>query len=475
MGRKLQYTLLWFGKSVFTFLRETGIRDSALGRICGNVFYSTIYFFQDLFYYVVSIPEAFLEWFQSRRSSSYDEEEVPFATSGTGEYVLGNTVRTTRGDDSSEDIRIARDPNVLRGTEDRPKKKSVASSRGSQIRKPQKPRRSAVGLPSTALLKSSEGDSSASPEDEDLIANSKRLEQTLADFRIGGRVVEVHPGPVITLYQFEPAAGMKVQRIVNLADDLALALKVASVRVYAPVPGRGTVGIEVPNAEREIVRLRDVLECPTVTNSESILTLAIGKTTFGEPYAADLAKMPHLLIAGATGSGKSVCINSLLLSLLYRNTPDELRLLLIDPKMLELSLYEGVPHLKSPVVTNPKRARGVFWWAVEEMERRYQLMKEKGVRNFASYNQAVTAELRSDDDEGVGVDTSSENDSSSAEFGEQLPRIVIVVDELADLMLTVGREIEELMTRLAQKAQSGWNSSHSRNAAPKRKRYHWID
>ena len=266
-----------------------------------------------------------------------------------------------------------------------------------------------------------------------------------------------------------------MQRIVSLADDLALALKVAAVRVYAPVPGKGTVGIEVPNSQREIVMLRDILDSEEYEKCEGELKLALAKSTFGEPYVTDLARMPHLLIAGATGTGKSVCINSILLSLLTAHTPDELRLILIDPKMLELSMYENIPHLKAPVVTNPKRARGVLWWAVEEMERRYLHMKDLGVRNLASYNLALAGKK-------VEADAESDVQSDSAEVielgerniiaapeerstlgakrssekikHEHMPAIVIVVDELADLMLTVGREIEELITRLAQKARA---------------------
>lgn len=335
-------------------------------------------------------------------------------------------------------------------------------------------------MPSLDFLVKAESNAKTMPNDKELIANSRRLEQSLLNFKIGGKVIEVQPGPIITLYEFEPAPGVKVQKIISLADDLALSLKVASVRVYAPVPGKGTVGIEVPNAIREIVRLRDLVETPVYNDPQYQIALALGKDTFGDPFIADLAKMPHLLIAGATGTGKSVCINSLLLSLLYRNTPQDLRLIMIDPKMLELSVYEDIPHLKAPVVTQAKRAKGVLWWAVEEMEKRYSLMKEAGVRNLASYNALVSSKQQE-----LGVKTQKnkeiielqEKDIVSAmseqarlnrdveedEFKkmtsynkhlEQLPRIVIVVDELADLMLTVGREIEELLTRLAQKARA---------------------
>ncbi|MCL4141660.1 UNVERIFIED_CONTAM: hypothetical protein GTU68_063875 [Idotea baltica] len=290
--------------------------------------------------------------------------------------------------------------------------------------------------PDLSLLVAGATNTSFGPDDDSLIANSKDLEQALLNFKIGGRVVEVHPGPVITMYQFQPAAGVKVQRVINLADDLALALKVASVRVFAPVPGKGTIGIEVPNAQREIVRLHDVLNSEAFQTEGEDLPLALGKDTYGDAFVACLPKMPHLLIAGATGTGKSVCINSLLLSLLCKSSPAHLQLLLIDPKMLELSIYEDIPHLKSPVVTNVNKAKGVLHWAVEEMERRYRLLKEVGVRDLASYNRLARESQQSE------------------EFEGELPRIVVVVDELADLMLSVGREVEELLTRLAQKARA---------------------
>ncbi len=342
------------------------------------------------------------------------------------------------------------------------------------------PRDLLVGFEGSSL----DGKAINGPNDDELITNSKRLEQALRNFKLGGRVVEVHPGPIVTLYQFEPAAGVKVQRIISLSDDLALALKVESVRVYAPVPGKGTVGIEVPNAEREVVRLKDVFDSEEYQNKAHALSLALGKDTYGQAFVADLAKMPHLLIAGATGTGKSVCINSLLMSLLYRSTPQDLRLILIDPKMLELSTYESIPHLLSPVVTNPKRAKGVLYWAVEEMERRYSLMKDLGVRDLSMYNKMVVGDTPVDQvkskndpskiislEEKDVISTTAARAIMERELDGTLPlenvlsgsvkatlspmpRIVIVVDEMADLMLTVGKEIEELITRLAQKARA---------------------
>ncbi len=364
-------------------------------------------------------------------------------------------------------------PRILRG--------AIATKKQKEIAKSVKEKSyDDYELPSRDLLVGVDAAAVDGPGDEELLKNSRRLEQALRNFKIGGKVVEVHPGPVVTLYQFEPAAGIKVQRIINLADDLALALKVESVRVYAPVPGKGTVGIEVPNEEREIVRLRDLVDSDEFQTRPYPLSLALGKDTYGQSFISDLSKMPHLLIAGATGTGKSVCINSLLMSLLYRNSPKDLRLILIDPKMLELSVYEKIPHLLSPVITNPKRARGVLYWAVEEMERRYSLMKDIGVRDLAMFNRSVSEGSSSSfkkavkkkkdalitlEEKDVVSTTAAEalqreagsavNSSAQGYSGlETMPRIVIVVDELADLMLTVGREIEELLTRLAQKARA---------------------
>lgn len=330
--------------------------------------------------------------------------------------------------------------------------------------------------PSVTLLKKGEPNV-LSENDEELIQTSRQIEAKLRDFNIQGRVTQVHPGPVITLYEFEPAAGVKVGRISALQDDLAMSLRALSIRIIAPIPKRGTVGIEVPNKHREIVRLRDVLESEAFVNAESSLSVPIGKDTYGESVVVDVAQMPHLLMAGATGTGKSVCINAILLSLLYRATPAELGLILIDPKILELSVYEGIPHLRVPVVTNARQARAVLDWAVKEMERRYRLMQKYGVRNIDGYNAVVKGEvdleqqqnssrppeslaLSSEDEE---LEQQPESDGQPlgelpkqlfTERLEPLPKIVIVIDELADLMLTVGREIEELITRLAQKARA---------------------
>jgi S-DNA-T family DNA segregation ATPase FtsK/SpoIIIE len=283
------------------------------------------------------------------------------------------------------------------------------------------------------------------------------LEQKLSGFGVQGHVVEVQPGPVVTMYKVEPGEGVKVSQIVNLADDLSLALRAASVRILAPVPGEAVVGIEVPNRKREKVYLREILEDQEYSRSPSRLTIALGKDIAGTPVAADLASMPHLLIAGATGSGKSVSIHTMIASILFKATADEVRFILIDPKMLELSVYEGIPHLLVPVVVDPEKAAAALVWATGEMEARYRLMRELGVRNIDGYNHVIgqngeLVELRRG--------TPAENSSDSQEWIDtpikhrRLPKIVIVIDELADLLLSEGKTVERDITRLAQKARA---------------------
>ena len=288
---------------------------------------------------------------------------------------------------------------------------------------------------------------------DSLIMNSRILEKKLADFGVLGRVVTVHPGPVITMYEFEPGSGVKVNRITNLADDLALALRALSVRIIAPLPGKSVVGIEIPNPERDIVYIRDLLESENFRKSRSKLTLALGKDIFGNPVEADLAKMPHLLVAGATGTGKSVFLNSLLCSILFRASPADLKLLLIDPKILELSIYEGIPHLIADVVTNPKRASAALHGIVIKMEERYRMMAALAVRNIGQFNDRVDELLadgqtvirlkpRPGETEGIDVPLA------------RIPYIVVVIDELADLMVVSARDVEEALQRLAQMARA---------------------
>ena len=297
--------------------------------------------------------------------------------------------------------------------------------------------------------------------DRELLINSQILTKKLEDFSIDGQVTKVLPGPVITLYEFEPAAGVKVSRIVGLADDLAMGLRSVSVRILAPVPGKAVVGIEVPNLKVDAVTLKQLLASEEFAESNSRLTLALGADTSGVPVVTDLAAIPHLLIAGATGSGKSVGLNSMIMSILYKATPAEVNFIMIDPKMLELSVYDGIPHLIAPVVTNPKKASNALRWAVSEMERRYQLLADKGFRNIGGYNNWVN-EQRLEDENG-SAKTKKEEPETKRFDGEglieeeelkPLPHIVIIIDELADLMMVASKDVEDALARLAQMARA---------------------
>ncbi|MEA2680647.1 MAG: segregation ATPase FtsK/SpoIIIE, family, partial [Candidatus Binataceae bacterium] len=295
--------------------------------------------------------------------------------------------------------------------------------------------------------------------DEAQLERSARvLEQKLADFGVEGRVVEVQPGPVVTMYKFEPGSGIKVSQIVNLSDDLSMALRAAAVRIQAPVPGEAVVGIEVPNRKRERVYLREILEAEEFVAAQSQLTIALGKDIAGRAVAADLAKMPHLLIAGATGTGKSVSIHTMIASILFNATADDVRLILVDPKMLELSVYENIPHLLVPVVVDTQKAASVLLWATQEMENRYLRMRELGVRNIDGYNQALGSGVSIAQLKMAGQSIPASDDPNDPAVGaiehRKLPKIVIVIDELADLLLSEGKTVERDITRLAQKARA---------------------
>ena len=309
-------------------------------------------------------------------------------------------------------------------------------------------------LPPLSLLESPE-QKEIKVDKESLLANAKILEKRLEEFGVEGKVTEVRPGPVITMFEYEPAPGVKINKIVNLSDDLALALRAISVRIVAPIPGKAAVGIEIPNSVREPVYLKDILGCEDFAKAESKLTLALGKDIFGNPFVTNLAKMPHLLVAGATGAGKSVSLNSMICSLLYKADPEEVKFLMIDPKRLELSSYEGIPHLLHPVVFDPKAAATVLRWATEEMEIRYRLMAEKGVRNIDRYNQKVDRELKEARKKGGTILKETEGlEERTGENLALLPYVVIVIDELADLMMVSARDVEASLTRLAQMARA---------------------
>lgn len=306
---------------------------------------------------------------------------------------------------------------------------SLFEAEPEPVEQPQtiKPRKTGdYELPPPELLNTY--DSGVRPSKDELLTSSSLLEQKFADFDVEGKVTQVYPGPVVTMYEFEQAKGIKINKVVSLSDDIALALKAPAVRV-STISGKAAIGIEVPNRQRETVSLREIISSEGFRKNHSMLALALGKDIFGTPVVSDLAKMPHLLVAGATGSGKSVSINSMVMSILYKATPRQVKMLMIDPKLLELSAYEGIPHLISPVITNPKEAAEALRKMVFEMEHRYRLLAEKGTRNIEGYNRLVSED-------------------------EQLPYIVIFIDELADLMFASANEVEDAIARLAQMARA---------------------
>ena len=289
--------------------------------------------------------------------------------------------------------------------------------------------------------------------------NARLLETVLDDFHVKGAITEVRPGPVVTMYELEPASGIKASRVIQLADDIARNMSAMSARV-ATIPGRTVIGIELPNARREPVVLHELVSSQAFEDQTAQLPIILGKNIAGDPVIADLAPMPHLLVAGTTGSGKSVGLNAMILSLLYRLTPDQCRMIMIDPKMLELSIYDDIPHLLSPVVTDPPKAIRALKWAVEQMEERYRMMASVGVRGLSGFNDKVRAAKVKGQKLGRRVQTGYDADTGQPVYEEELleydvlPQIVVIVDELADLMMTAGKEVEFLIQRLAQKARA---------------------
>ena len=314
-------------------------------------------------------------------------------------------------------------------------------------------------MPPLNLLAAPKASDKATMSTEDIEENAESLESVLEDFGVKGEIINARPGPVVTLYELEPAPGIKSSRVIGLADDIARSMSAVSARV-AVVPGRNAIGIELPNEFREKVYFREMLAAPEYNNTPAKLPLCLGKTIGGEPVVVDLARMPHLLIAGTTGSGKSVAINTMLLSLLYKLRPDQCRLIMIDPKMLELSVYDGIPHLLTPVVTDPKKAVVALKWAVREMEERYKKMSKLGVRNIDGYNTRVNEAKAKGEVLTRTVHTGYDKESGEAiyekedlEF-EELPYLVVIVDEMADLMMVAGKDIEGAIQRLAQMARA---------------------
>ena len=321
------------------------------------------------------------------------------------------------------------------------------------IHKPATIDASSIPLPSFDLLQ--RADKAEHPiSEEELQATARLLESKLADFNIQAKVVDVLPGPVITRFELELAPGIKVSKITTLSKDLARAMSAISVRVVEVIPGKSVIGLELPNEHREMVRLSEVISCDAFQKSASPLTMVLGADISGKPVIVDLGSMPHLLVAGTTGSGKSVGVNVMILSLLYKSTPDDVRLIMIDPKMLELSVYEGIPHLLAEVVTDMKEASNALRWCVGEMERRYRLMSALGVRNLKGYNKKIKLAKEAGAPIVDPLWKFEESMETSAPELDKLPSIVVVVDEFADMMMIVGKKVEELIARIAQKARA---------------------
>jgi len=381
----------------------------------------------------------------------YDDEEEEYLDEAEDEYEDYED-EDYDADEEDEDEAPMRKPIFSL-----PKPKPAPKQPEPRVSKPAERRRKAGRLPSIELLEQTV-ERADSIDEEALLAKAAKLSDVLKEFGVRGRVKEVRPGPVITLFEMEPAPGVKSSRVISLADDIARSMSAKSARV-AVVPGKNAIGIELPNENRDTVYLRTLLQSDAYSGTRASLPMALGEDIGGVPTVVDLAKMPHLLIAGTTGSGKSVGVNAMILSLLYRHTPEQCRFIMIDPKMLELSIYEGIPHLLAPVVTDPKKAVNALQWTVREMESRYELMSKAGVRNLAGFNDKA-AKYRNSGEPLVRKVQTGFDDRGKPVYEtemlptEHIPNIVVVIDEMADLMLVAGKEVEGCVQRLAQMARA---------------------
>jgi DNA segregation ATPase FtsK/SpoIIIE, S-DNA-T family len=389
-------------------------------------------------------------WLDRRRKEQARREAIAKATKAAPS--VAKLARPPADADASERPRAVR-PTIVDGADEpgarqprvvAPRRGDASSSAAAALPLSEEPKaaaqkkKGAFTLPPASLLDAPKIERKI--DERELMDSARLLEEKCREFSVEGQVAQIHPGPVVTTFEFKPEAGVKYSKVTGLADDLCLAMQAESVLIDR-IPGKSTVGIQIPNPVREAISLRELLESDAYTRSQSKLTLALGKTIHGEPYVTDLATMPHLLIAGSTGTGKSVGLNSMLTSLLYRATPDDVRLIMVDPKRLELGMYEDIPHLLTPVVVDPKKAANALKWAVHEMEERYKTLAAEGVRNIEQYNRNIRAAL-------------AERGSQDDEERKTLPFIVVVIDELADLMMVAGNEVEESIARLAQMARA---------------------
>ncbi|MEK6746808.1 MAG: DNA translocase FtsK 4TM domain-containing protein [Pseudomonadota bacterium] len=380
----------------------------------------------------LSLRERFTGWISNLRSNEYEEEEED-------EEPVRRAPRVNKKSQAKDTEKAARAKPKVQTT--------LALPQGD------------YELPDINLLSPPPKGKKTTLSENALTQNAKLLESVLQDFGVNGNIVEIRPGPVVTLYELEPAAGTKSSRVIGLADDIARSMSAISTRI-AVIPGRNAIGIEMPNAYRETVYFREMLETNDFSSADAKLPLALGKNIGGEPIIVDLARMPHLLVAGTTGSGKSVAINTMIMSLLYRLTPEECKFIMIDPKMLELSVYDGIPHLLSPVVTEPGKAVVALKWTVKEMENRYRLMNNHAVRNIEGYNKKIREAKAKGNQLSRKVQTGFNPDTGEPIIEEmpldmnELPFIVVVVDEMADLMIVAGKEIEGSIQRLAQMARA---------------------